>query len=282
MTVSFSQYRVFWLIIASLLFISVSHAEEEAFAEKYELIKTPQATNNSEKIEVIELFWYNCPHCYQFEQYLGPWLKKLPPDVEVIFLPAVFNDSWALLAKAYYTAEALGILDKTHHALFEELHVKHRKIKTEQDLQAFFAEHGVEPETFSKTFNAFSVDTKTRRAKLMTQKYGVTGVPALVVNGKYRLSGSHVTSHAEMVEVTNYLIQKERTQMALTPQESMGTPSTLDDGLEPVTSNENPEPITSNESSEPPAPVESPEPVTSDESLDDDSSESSTDDDDWD
>ncbi|OQW93670.1 MAG: hypothetical protein BWK79_09945, partial [Beggiatoa sp. IS2] len=88
---------------------------------------------------------------------------------------------------------------------------------------AFFAEQGIEPETFSKVYNAFSVDTKTRRANLLTRQYGVTGVPALVVNGKYRVSGTHVTSYGEMVEVVNYLIEKER---ALKSQDSMGTPTT--------------------------------------------------------
>jgi thiol:disulfide interchange protein DsbA len=220
-----NKYQMFWLVIASLFLISTSYAEEEAFVGKYDLIKTPQPTNNSEKIEIVELFWYNCPHCYQFEQQLGPWLKNQPADVEVIFMPAVFSEGWAVLAKAYYTAEILGVLDKVHHALFEALHVQHRKIKTEQEVQAFFVEQGVEPQAFDKIYNAFSVDTKTRRATLLTRQYGITGVPALVVNGKYRISGSHVTSYGEMVEVVNYLIQKER---ALKLQESVGTPATSD------------------------------------------------------
>jgi len=228
--------KAFWITITSLFLLSTSYAEEDAFAGKYDLITTPQPTNNSEKIEVVELFWYNCPHCYQFEQLLGPWLKKQPKDVEVIFMPAIFNESWGILAKAYYTAEVLGILDKTHDALFEAIHVKRQKIKTEQDIQNFFAGYGITPEEFHNVYNGFSVDTKTRRAKLMTRKYGVTGVPALIVNGKYRVSGSHVTSYGEMVEVVNHLIQKERAQMkAAQLKDSTGTPMTHDSLSTPST-----------------------------------------------
>lgn len=216
----FSRFQNFGILIASLLFVSVSVAEVDT--DKYDLLKIPQPMQ-SEKIEVVELFWYNCPHCYQFEQYLGPWLNKLPEDVEVIFMPAVFNEKWAVLAKAYYTAEALGILDKIHHAIFEAIHIKHQRIKTEQDVQAFFTAHGVSPEDFTKTYHNFSVDMKTRRAQLLTQKYGITGVPALIVNGKYRISGSHVTSYKEMVEVVIQLIEQER---ALLQTDNLSTPST--------------------------------------------------------
>jgi len=238
MKLPFNGHKVFWIIVVGFIFFSTSYAEEEAFAGKYDLIKTPQPTNDSEKIEVVELFWYNCPHCFQFEQFLSPWLEKQPSDVEVIFMPAIFNESWGILAKAYYTAEVLGILGKTHHALFEAIHVKKRKIKTEQDIQTFFAEYGIKPEEFNRVYNGFSVDTKTRRANLMTRKYGITGVPALIINGKYRISGSNVTSYGEMVEVVNHLIQKEREQMALKLKDSVGTPTTASDSFgTPATAN---------------------------------------------
>lgn len=212
------------LVVISLFLISAGYTEElDEYADKYELITTPQPVNDEHKIEVVELFWYNCPHCYHFERYLEPWIKKQPADVEVIFMPAIFNDSWAILAKAYYAAEILGVLDKIHLKFFEAIHAKNRQVKTESDIKAFFVEQGVNAEEFTKIYNSFGVDTKTRRAQVLTRKYGITGVPALIVNGKYRISGSNVTNSEEMLGVVNYLVQKER---AAKQHDNLGTPST--------------------------------------------------------
>jgi thiol:disulfide interchange protein DsbA len=177
---------------------------------EYRAIVPPQPTDTGNKIQVVELFWYGCPHCYHFEPELDAWLKRKPDNVVFERMPAIFlNPRWELDARAYYTAEALGVLGKIHEALFDAIHKEHRKLGTEDALMAFFAEHGVNPEDFRRTFHSFYVDTKVRQAKLMTERYGVDGVPTMVVDGKYRTEAGLAGSEANTLRVVDFLIAKE-------------------------------------------------------------------------
>jgi thiol:disulfide interchange protein DsbA len=175
----------------------------------YETLTPAQPTRNSEKIEIIEFFWYGCPHCYSFEPLLEQWVKKLPKNVEFIRQPAVFSDLWGKHAKAYFTAEALGVVDKMHADFFDALQNKKQNLETEDQLAKFFVAHGVNETEFHNAYNSFLVDAKTRQASTMAGRYGVTGVPAMIINGKYRTNGPLAGSHEKMIEVMNQLIQKE-------------------------------------------------------------------------
>jgi len=183
---------------------------EEPYADKYELIKPPYPPANREKVEVVEIFLYTCPHCYAFEPHLKRWLQTLPKDLDFSQVPAVFGERGILLAKAHYAAEALGILEPVHQALYQAIHDQNRDMNSEQVLMRLFAQFKVSEADFRNTFNSFSVDTKVRRAKLLTTNYGISGVPSIVINGKYRLSSGQAGGYAKMFEVINYLIQKER------------------------------------------------------------------------
>jgi thiol:disulfide interchange protein DsbA len=175
----------------------------------YETLTPAQPTRNAEKIEIIEFFWYGCPHCYSFEPLLEQWVKKLPKNVEFIRQPAVFSDLWGKHAKAYFTAEALGVVDKIHADFFDALQNKKQNLETEDQLAKFFVAHGVNETEFHNAYNSFLVDAKTRQASTMAGRYGVTGVPAMIINGKYRTNGPLAGSHEKMIEVMNQLIQKE-------------------------------------------------------------------------
>jgi len=175
----------------------------------YETISPAQPTSNPDKVEVIEFFWYGCPHCYSFEPVLEKWVKALPKNVEFIRQPAVFSDLWGKHAKAYYTAEALGVVDKIHADFFDALQEKKLKLETEDQLAKFFAEHGVKDSDFRTTFNSFLVDAKIRQATGMAARYGVTGVPAIIINGKFRTNGTLAGSHEKMIEVMDKLIKQE-------------------------------------------------------------------------
>jgi thiol:disulfide interchange protein DsbA len=175
----------------------------------YETLTPVQPTRNSGKIEIIEFFWYGCPHCYSFEPLLEEWVKKLPKNVEFIRQPAVFSDLWGKHAKAYFTAEALGVVDKIHADFFDALQNKKQNLETEDQLAKFFVAHGVNETEFHNAYNSFLVDAKTRQASTMAGRYGVTGVPAMIINGKYRTNGPLAGSHEKMIEVMNQLIQKE-------------------------------------------------------------------------
>lgn len=190
---------------------SLSTAEEYVENMHYELITPPQPTSVADKIEVVELFWYGCPHCYQFEPTLVKWLKNLPPNVAFVRTPGIFRPEWAVLARAYYTAEALGVLNKVHEQIFGAVHELKRPLQNEDQLAALFAEQGVKEDDFRKTFRSFAIEGKVRRAQEMSQRYGAKGVPTMIVNGKYRVSAgmSGVQTHANTIKVVEWLIQRE-------------------------------------------------------------------------
>ncbi len=175
----------------------------------YETLSPAQPTQNADKIEVIEFFWYGCPHCYSFEPVLEKWLKNLPKNVEFIRQPAVFSDLWGKHAKAYFTAEALGVVDKVHADFFDAIQNKKQNLETEDQLAKFFVAHGVNETEFHNAYNSFLVDAKMRQATATAARYGVTGVPAIIVNGKYKTNGPLAGSQEKMIEVVDHLIQQE-------------------------------------------------------------------------
>lgn len=197
-------------IIASALFTLMLSFTSIINAETlgYEAVTPAQPTKSTDKIEVIEFFWYGCPHCYSFEPFLSKWAKTLPKNVEFIRQPAVFSELWGKHAKAYFTAEALGVVDKVHSDLFDAVQAK-QALETEDELAKFFAAHGVKESDFRTNYNSFLVDAKMRQAKTMAARYGVNGVPAIIINGKYRTNATLAGSQEKMIDVINQLIKQE-------------------------------------------------------------------------
>lgn len=195
-------------LLLIILFSSVSPAEPAA-GTGYEVLTPAQPTQDPDKVEVIEFFWYGCPHCYSLEPLLDKWLRSKPDNVTFIRQPAVFSKRWGQHAKAYFTAEALGVVDQVHADLFDAIQNKKQKLTTEDQLAKFFIAHGVDEEEFRKAYNSFLVDTKMRQAKSMAARYGITGVPAIIINGKYKTSGPLAKSHENMIEVMDLLIKQE-------------------------------------------------------------------------
>lgn len=194
-----------FLLYLLMLFALMARAEESG----YEEISPPQSTADPKKVEVIEFFWYGCPHCYSFEPSLTAWLKNKPDNVVFIRQPAAFSDLWGKHAKAYFVAEALGVVDKVHADFFDAIQNKNQKLDTEEQLAKFFADHGVGDADFRAAYNSFLVDAKLRQAAAMPARYGITGVPALVVNGKYKTNGTLAGSQEGMIDVINRLIKQE-------------------------------------------------------------------------
>jgi thiol:disulfide interchange protein DsbA len=188
-------------------------AEPERFKQgvHYELLTAAQPTGTEPgKVEVLEVFWYGCPHCYHLEPYIEAWRKDgMPPEADFRRMPAALNPSWQILARAYYTAEALGVLDQVHSDLFREYHVNHNPLNTPELLAAFFARHGISEEDFNATFNSFAVQAKLRRSDALTRRYRITGVPSIVINGKYVTGASEAGGVPELFEVVNFLVEKE-------------------------------------------------------------------------
>lgn len=177
----------------------------------YERIVPEQPTDAGNKIEVVEIFWYGCPHCHRFQTYVDRWLKNKPADVEWRRLPGILRDEWALHARAFYAAEALGAIDKIHGPLFNAIHAEKRRLDTEEALADFVAAQGVKKDDFRKAFNSFAVDAKVRRARDMGNRYRINSTPSVVVNGKYRLNPSMTNgNYAAMMKVIEHLIEQER------------------------------------------------------------------------
>lgn len=178
----------------------------------YTVLATAMPTRDANKIEVIEFFWYGCPHCFKLEPDLAAWVIKLPKDVDFWRSPVVWGDVKKIHAQVYYTAESLGVLDKTHKAFFDVVHAAEEKAKSENvyitpdDIKAFFKTQGVAEDKFDQAFSSFSVASKVSMADARGRGYAVQGVPTLIVNGKYAVQGSMPDSLA----IVDYLIAKER------------------------------------------------------------------------
>lgn len=199
-------------ILCAMCFVvaSSSFATEYREGVHYERISPPQPTETGSNVEVLEIFWYGCPHCRDFEPFIEQWLETKPADVEFRRLPGVFHRSWVPHARAYFTAEALGVVDQIHGPLFEAIHRDKRRIFDEASLGEFFVERGVAAEDFSKTYTSFSIDAKVRQATSKAAEYQIRGVPTVIVNGEFRSSGSLAGSYEELLKVIDYLIELER------------------------------------------------------------------------
>ena len=194
-------------------------AEESAPAYEegvhYHRLPVAVDTRNPERIEVVEVFGYACIHCYRFDPIVEEWRSDLPDDVEFLRVPAVFNDTWALFARMFYAAEVLGVGEEMHMPLFEAIHQQGldiRRIETAAELFEF--EAGVAPEDFTAALDSFSVATRLKQADAQGRLYRVTGVPALVVNGEYRIDSGDAGGYEEMLRVADFLIDMERTAQA--------------------------------------------------------------------
>lgn len=200
-----------WMILVAVLLTACTQATAEPVAGKdYHVIDPPVPTAAVNKIEVIEFFYYGCPHCYQLEPHLKSWLKQKPSDVEFRTQPAVFRESWLPLTKAYYALEATGDLSRLHEKLFAALHDQNLQISTDEALFAWVEKQGVDREKFADAYKSFGVQGKTQRAVQMTKEYRVAGTPSIVIDGKYITSGGMTGSHESMMKVVDYLIAKAR------------------------------------------------------------------------
>ena len=177
---------------------------------RYDVLQPPQLTETGDRIEVVEVFWYGCPHCYTFLPYMESYDATRPEYVEVRRMPAIFRESWDAHARAYYTAVLLGVFNRTHRALFEEIHEHGKPTGDKESLAAFFERHGVDRAEFEKTYDSFAVESLVRKSVVMQKRYGVTGTPSVVVNGKYRVSGQRAGGHESVIAVVAALVERER------------------------------------------------------------------------
>lgn len=197
------------IVIMTLFVAGVAVAKDYKEGVEYERINPAVPTSTgSGKVEVVEMFWYGCPHCFHFEPLLQKWLKKKPANVEFVRIPATFYPLWKLHARIYYTEQVLGLGEKLHQAIFDTYHLQRNRLATEQAIRKFFVAHGVKGSDFDDVFHSFAVETKLSRAADLVQRYGISGVPTMIVNGKFRTSNK-LSGPDEMLKVVDYLVRKE-------------------------------------------------------------------------
>ena len=180
--------------------------------------KTVQTINNEtpNKIEVTELFWYGCSHCYQMEAPLHAWLKKLPADVVFKRVPGLPNQSWAPMAKAYYAMETLGVLEKLHTPLFDAIHKQKTLNPTDEKatIDWITKQAGLDKSAVENAFRSFSMNTSLNRAASIFRASGATGVPSLIINGEFITSSTMAGSNYAALKTADYIIENIRAEKA--------------------------------------------------------------------
>jgi thiol:disulfide interchange protein DsbA len=185
-----------WLAAASIGLMAFSAAAsptEPVEGMEYHRLQTPQPTDTGKKIEVLEFFWYNCPHCFAFEPSLAEWVKKRGDMIVFRRVPVGFRESFIPQQKLYYTLEAMNRLD-VHRAVFDAVHVGRQKLDKEEQIVEFIEKQGVDKKKFIDTLNSFSVQSKVNRVRQLMEAYRIDGVPTVVIDGQYITSPSIVGS----------------------------------------------------------------------------------------
>jgi thiol:disulfide interchange protein DsbA len=179
-------------LVALLLAFAASTgaAAQLAAGRDYRAINPPQPTESGKKVEVLEFFWYGCPHCNALQPSLKNWLKHKPADVEFRRVPAILADSWIPLTRAYYALEVTGALDKLHPEVFSAIHEKNLRLQEPKLLFDWVAQHGVDRQKFADAYGSFGVQSRGQRSIEMSRNYDISGTPTLTVDGKYLVAPS--------------------------------------------------------------------------------------------
>ena len=195
--------------------VAASEKKQKSYIEgvHYVVLDEPVATRDNSKIEVVEMFSYGCPHCYEFEPLVKKWSKQQSSDIDFWFFPAVWNEPMKLFAQAFYAAEELNITDKINAPLFTAVVIEQKSIRNGNDIINFFVEHGVDEDTFIEAFNSMAVESQVKQAELHVRDYKPAGAPEIVVNGKYRVDRMRAGGQEEMLAVVDFLINKERVRL---------------------------------------------------------------------
>ena len=208
-------------MVLLLLFVSCAQAEEFSIGKHYEVLQTPSVTRDPSKVEVVEVFWFGCNHCYSLEAYLQPWKKSLPEYVDFWKSPVVsgWHTSAQTHARLFYASKALNIQDQAVFAAFNAIQREGKLLSGETELEYFFRGFGIDKERIRSVINSFGVKNAVKQADSRTRKWQVTGVPTLIVNGKYKVSATRELSTQRLLEVVDFLVKKERksTQNRETP-----------------------------------------------------------------
>jgi len=210
-----SVIRAGWLAVAGLLLVAAGASQAAVTLTEgvnFKLLEPAQPTSVAPgKVEVVEVFWYACGHCFLLETKLENWARTgKAPYVELVRMPATWNEVLKTHARVFYTAELLGKLPQLHTDIFREINVKGNRLDTPQLIEAFFVSRGVSQADFQRAFSSFAVESKVRRADDLNRRYKITGTPTVIVNGKYWTDVGMAGSEDKLFEVINALAARDK------------------------------------------------------------------------
>lgn len=201
----------FFLLFFGLILASIIPAHAEIIEGRdYITLANPQPTDDKQSIEVIEFFWYGCPHCNELHPHIDNWRKNAPQDVKFRYVPAIFRTNWTPGAKTFYAMEVLDIFNELHDKVYNAIHRDKIDLSKEALLFDWIEKQGIQREKFINAYNSFSVQNQVARISQMMRQYKLTGVPALVVDGKYLTSGKMSGTPRDTVQILDELINKAR------------------------------------------------------------------------
>ncbi|WP_394261785.1 thiol:disulfide interchange protein DsbA/DsbL [Moraxella boevrei] len=195
-------------LVVGIAFSGLSaQAADFVSGKDYQVLANPEKIEGN-KIIVREFFWYGCPHCYNLEPHMQKWAKTKPADVAFMQTPAAMNPVWEQNARGFYTAQLMGIQHKTHQAMFDALQKDRQKLYDQASIGKWYASQGADLNKFNSLYNSFAVNTKIARSQEAAKRYQLSGVPAVVVDGKYVVSGED----DKVTQVVDFLVKKARSE----------------------------------------------------------------------
>ena len=196
------------IVLVLSLFCSSAFSKDYQEGRHYELIE-PLPTRNPEKIEVIEFFWFGCGHCFSLEQLIKDWKSEVSSEVDFFRLPVVWNAQTKTHAKLFFATETLQVPEAIQ-GIFSAIHYNRKMMLSDKEIIPFFQGYGIQEDKYLAATNSFGLKNNLRKAELFAFKYGIKGVPAFIVNGKYKVSASREIGTEDLLDVVNYLIEKEQ------------------------------------------------------------------------
>lgn len=199
--------------VLALIFVlgaSFSQADNYIAGQHYKVLASPTMPRDTDKIEVVEVFWYGCGHCAHFEPTVQAWQKFIQADVDFYQIPAQFSSQWKIHAGLFYLTHALKINEKVHQGIFDSIHKQGRTLLNKSAQQDFLEQYGVSEAEFDKHYDSFGVRRQMKMSDQMIRTWGISGVPAVIVNGKYMVNASSAGGEGNVFDVVNYLIEQER------------------------------------------------------------------------
>ena len=195
------------LLVLLVLLISTQAYAASGMSSGYKLVEPAQPTHSGNKIEVLEFFFYGCSHCYHLHPLLSEWSKNMPKDVELVYVPTVFNASWEPMAYTFYALEQMGKQKKLHDDLFKAWNINNIALVDLLEISTFVGQRGVDSKAFSDNYQSFGVQSKVMRSKQLTQTYNIRGTPTIIVDGKFLITG---LLPADTIRMLDELVERAR------------------------------------------------------------------------